>query len=369
MLVTLYDVLYKLTRPLALATDVQTAHRQFTEGIRLLDNNPVLRSIASGISQFTRPSHPIHVGGVDLPSPIMLAAGVVKGDGFDNEADALAAVEAGRNIIPGWRSMPILVGTAEFGSYTRWPRLGNEGTILWRRTETHSTQNRVGLRNPGVVAAATFLAKHQANLPTTFGINIAVSPGVEDAEQEKAEVIESMRAFTERGVRPSWFTLNLSCPNTEDDPMGNQTEAKARELCRAIIHEISPIPLWVKVSPQLSQEQYRGLMAAFRDVGVKAVIATNTRGEPTPDGTQIAGVGGGELRDDALEAVHTLASNAVDGSHRVDVIGCGGVLDGESFESFRQLGAKAAQFYSALIYRGPLAASVIYKEAREHQRR
>ena len=28
---------------------------------------------------------------------------------------------------------------------------------------------------------------------------------------------------------PNWFTLNVSCPNTEDDPTGNQTEAYTRD--------------------------------------------------------------------------------------------------------------------------------------------
>lgn len=364
MIVPIYDVIFKITRPLAMATDVETAHRQFIEALRLMDNQPLLWGMASGLGALSRPRAPLTVGGVTLQRPLMLSAGMIKGDGFETEEEALAAVAAGKNIIPGWRSLPHLIGAAEFGSYTRWPRVGNSGTVLWRRYETHSTQNRVGLRNPGANAAAAFLERHKNALPKVFGINIAVSPGVDDPEQEKTEAVEAMQAFLSRGVVPSWFTLNLSCPNTEDDPMGNQTESKARDLCRVLVNQLGDVPLWVKVSPNLSKEQYRGLMMAFGDVGVKAVIATNTRGEPTPDGEHMAGVGGGELHDNAIDAVYTLADSNRTARNPVDVIGCGGVLDGKTYHDFIELGAKAVQYYSAMIYRGPLAGAVIYNEAK-----
>src|SRR5690606_28074553 len=114
------------------------------------------------------------------------------------------------------------VGLVEYGSFTRQARPGNIGTVMWRDAKTQSTQNRVGLKNPGVEAAATFLLKHVIDLPHTFGINIAVSPGV-DNEQAIIDIRESFNAFLKRGVIPNWFTLNVSCPNTEDDPTGNQT--------------------------------------------------------------------------------------------------------------------------------------------------
>ena len=56
------------------------------------------------------PSGARRVGGVTLPHPLIVAAGLVKGDGFASEAEALAAVARGRNIVPGWRSLPTLVG-------------------------------------------------------------------------------------------------------------------------------------------------------------------------------------------------------------------------------------------------------------------
>lgn len=341
--------------PLLFRQDAQMSHESALRWLSRLDERTQwLRTI----NRLTVPVIPVTVGGVTLPCPMMLAAGFVKGVGFSTEADALAAVDRGENIIPGYRAMPALAGAIEFGSYTRYPRPGNPGTVIWRDVETRSTQNRVGLKNPGALAAARFLSRKP--LPPMFGINIAISPGVTDPEQERREAVETVQAFLNLDVRPAWFTLNLSCPNTEDDPGANQTTAKAHELCTAIVAILGDIPLWVKISPDLAVEQYRALFATFEAVGVRAVIATNTLGQPTPDGTGLtAGVGGGRLYDASIDVVRLLMAERVHHGYTCDVIACGGVLDGATVQSYARLGVKAMQYWSALIYQGPLAAGVL----------
>ncbi len=386
------DLLYtRLLRPVIFRSSAQTAHERLMRLLRIADRwfYPLLGSV----HRLAFAATPVTVGGVTLPAPLILAAGLVKGDGFESEAAALAAVCSGRNIIPGWRCVPRLAGLVEFGSFTRWPRLGNPGVVVWRDVPTRSTQNRVGLRNPGALAAAEFLAAHKADLPPLFGINIAVSPGVDDPDQQADEMIAALSAFVERGVFPAWFTLNLSCPNTEDDPTGNQTADGARQLCAAAIDALrksptpkSPphsverglntpaapggeahIPLWIKLGPNLSAEQYRALMAVFAETGVHAVVATNTLPEPSPaDATVTAGVGGGRLHPHALKTAAALVQEKTMHAYPVDVIGCGGVLDGPTFQAFTGAGVAAVQYWSALVYRGPLAAALIAHEA-NHQ--
>ncbi len=362
-MISLIDTLYtRYALPILNRTDAQATHDQFIEALRDADQLPAGRWLAA-LGGRLLPDAPTSAGGVTLPHPLMLAAGLVKGDGFDTELDAMQAVAAGMNIIPGWRTLPLLVGPVEFGSFTRYPRLGNPGTVIWRIKGTQSTQNRIGLRNPGALAAAEFLSRHKADLPPVFGVNIAVSPGTNDPQQEQAEAIEAAQMFTERGVVPAWFTLNLSCPNTEDDPGGNQTEAKARDLCGALVDALGDVPLWVKVGPRLSDTQYAGLMAAFADVGVRAVIATNTLPAPTPDGSATAGIGGGELYKAAVGAVRALAGAKAQRGYPVDVVACGGVNAGKRYQLYQSLNVAAVQYYSATIYRSPLAAAIIYHEA------
>ena len=128
------------------------------------------------------------------------------------------------------------------------------------------------------------------------------------------------------------------------------------------------IPLWVKVSPGLAEEQYQALVRICHEVGVRAIVATNTLAKPSPDDPELtAGVGGGELFDSSLAAVRRLRAEIVRMNITLDVIACGGILDGESFGAYRALGVRAAQYWSALVYRGPLAAALIESELAEYE--
>lgn len=365
-LLRLYDSMYQnVLRPIIFRLSAQEAHAAAMQLLATADDSPPILDALGLVRWGTLEKHPRTVGGVRLHSPLVLAAGFVKGLGFGSEAEALAGVECGRNIIPGWRAMPPLVGAVEFGSFTRHPRMGNSGVVLWRDEATRSTQNYVGLKNPGVRAAAAFLRRHLPDLPTQVGINVAVSPGVTDPIQEREEVLESLAAFVECGVIPSWFTLNLSCPNTADDPTGNQTEEKARDLCGAAVEYLRPygVPLWVKIGPNLSENQYRALIGALENIGAAAIVATNTLPQPNPDHPEVqAGVGGARLHSHAVETCSTLMSEKRQQGYAIDVIGCGGVLDGDSLQSYAALGVRAVQYWSALVYRGLLAAAVILSE-------
>jgi dihydroorotate dehydrogenase len=366
LLLGVNDISYKLLQPLLFRQSAQEAHERLVALLKKADSSNLACSVAEIFHSLGFRKVPVQTGGVDLPHPFILAAGFVKGKGFSSGEDAIAAVRDGDNIIPGWKSVPKLVGVVEFGSFTRQPRMGNEGIVLWRETKSRSTQNRIGLKNPGVHAASEFLLKHVIDLPQVFGINIAVSPGVSH-EQAVIDVKESILAFLKRGVVPNWFTLNLSCPNTEDDPGGNQTENLTRDLCASALNEIAEAgfttPLWVKIGPDLAESQYKILMCLFHELGVKAVVATNTLGQPMPDNTALqAGVSGGKLYAHALKTAEILQKEKRCRGYAVDVVGCGGIMDGDSYLAYKARGISAVQYWSALIYRGPLAAAIIESE-------
>ena len=326
-------------------SDPVTAHAGTQSMLRRADGiwaAGALARLARGVA-FT--DCPTRVGGVDLPHPMIVAAGLVKGDGFPDEASALVAVRSRRDIIPGWHSLPALAGPVEFGSFTRHPRLGNSGRVLWRDSGTMSMQNRVGLRNPGARAAAAYLGSRAAALPSVWGINVAVSPGVADPTQSRSEIIEAAgyftRAFDGLEAGPSWLTLNLSCPNTDDDPHGTQSAELARVLAGALV-EILPMPLWVKIGPDLSEPQLRGLVAALVETGVRAVVATNTWAQPVPGANGSAGVSGARLRPLALRTVAAVASLVSSAGGGLDIIGGGGILTGADLLAFEAAGAQAA---------------------------
>ncbi|MCU0465164.1 MAG: hypothetical protein MUF38_11415 [Anaerolineae bacterium] len=358
-----YRAGYALVRPLLFRQTPEDAHTSALRVLGVLDRLPWLAGLMGWL---TRTPQTTRAGGVNLPSPVMVAAGLVKGRGFSDEAAALAAVKSGAQIIPGWRSVPLLCGAVEFGSFTRWPRRGNESPVLWRDVATRSTQNRIGLKNPGAAAAAAFLKDKP--LPPVFGISLATTPGVDDPNQQGAEVVEAVGFFLAAGIKPTWVTLNLSCPNTEADPQGAQSEALAQVVCAALVEALGDIPLWVKVGPDLSAAQIRVLAQVFDSVGVQAVVATNTLGAPAPVGSFNAGLAGGRLFAHALAVVRQLAGVRAEFGLRFDIIGCGGGLDGAAVSAYTGAGAQAVQVWSALVFRGPLAPALIAAEYAAHSK-
>lgn len=350
LLLGLYRVVWWVIKRGLFRMPPDQAHESALRALSWLDRHEWTHPCLALIHEVAFEPEPTRVGGVELREPYILAAGMVKGRGFDaGESGALRAVYP--RLIPGCRVLPLLAGAVEFGSFTRSPRSGNGGSVLWRDPMSRSIRNRVGLRNPGVLAAASFLAAN-GGLPECFGISIALTPELDGLSEQLDVLAASVRAFLNRDLRPSWFTLNLSCPNTEGDALYWHHAVRVDALCAAALKAAADIPVWVKVAPGLEADRYRVLAGVFRRRGIPAVIATNTLRKPEDWG----GASGDLLRDEALRAARIFVDEGL------DVIASGGVLDGASAEQYRQAGVKAYMYYSALVFRGLLAAALIQQE-------
>lgn len=334
-----YDLIYRrIIRPLLFLQSAETAHRRWIDLLQWLDDHRWTRPVLERIHDLSFENQPVECGGVTLPYPFILAAGMIKSRWLFN--------------IPGLYSLPFLVGPVELGSFTINPRLGNPGKTIWRSRQGQSIRNSVGLKNAGVKMVTEILSTTRHCLPETYGISFAADT--------PAEVEKGLGWFVDHGVRPAWFTLNLSCPNIPDGAWINQTEDSARGLISAAskVLQSTGIPLWVKVGPMLPIDQYRLLMSICADNHVRAMIATNTF--PTSSG----GISGEWLHCHALRSVSDLVDEKNRRGYNIDIIGSGGVLDGASYRAFLAAGATAVQYWSAMIYRGPLAAAIMMKESR-----
>ncbi len=358
-----YQVLYLLLRSALFTLEAGTSHKVVQDLLARWDLQDNLQFVLQTLTGWLHPDAPVEVGGVTLPQPYMLAAGWIKGEGHDNEVRALAAVVKDSALLPGWRTLPHLVGPVEFGSYTRWPRHGNTGVTMWRLRGTSSLGNRVGLKNAGIRAVASFLSLHKSRLPACYGINVAVTPGVEEPRQLRKEMAESLAYLFDAGIAPTWLTLNVSCPSHAEDPSLHQTEEVVRTLLQVARLETPVyVPIWIKVSPGLPASQYRLLLNLCDEFGIKAIVATNSLQQVDPDGTHW-GLGGGALVHASRQALIKLVTLKRIHGHAVDIIACGGILTGQDLKFLRQLDIRAWQYQSALVYRGPLAAALIYREA------
>ena len=356
------EALYRALRRMLFARSADEAHRLVIRQLGRLDRRVGLCRAAARYRG--RWDSPVRLGRVSLDSPLILAAGLVKGEGFATEEAALRSVREGRNVIPGWRSVPALLGPVEMGSFTPRPRLGNAGQVLWRDTGGRNLLNRVGLRNPGAAAAAAFLAERSDALPDTYGISVASDPDQTDPSRRDADTAGAVRRFMEAGLRPSWITVNISCPNV---PQGYAHAALPQEvarLCMTVRGELSEeTALWVKVSPDVGAGRYGSIARAAVEGGAEAIVATNTAAGRISDTGIGVGVGGACLHPRALRVVEELVATRAESEKEWDVVGCGGVLDGAGYQAFRDRGAGAVQYWSALVFRGPAAPALILSEA------
>ena len=356
------EALYGGLRKILFTRSADDAHRLVVKQLGRLDRRP---SLCRALRRYRRRSRAsTRVGRVVVDSPLILAAGLVKGEGFSTEEEALRAVAQGRNIMAGWRSVPALVGPVEMGSFTPRPRLGNSGQVLWRNTADRSLFNRVGLRNPGAVAAAAFLSERSDQLPDVFGISVASDPDQTDPARRDEETAEAVGKFIRAGLRPSWVTVNISCPNVPQGYAHAELPAEVARLCRAVRRQLpKETALWVKVGPDIGAGRYGSIVRAAVDGGAEAIVATNTAPGQSPDTGIAVGVGGALLHPRALQVVDELASARRESAREWEIVGCGGVLDGDGYQAFLDRGAAAVQYWSALVFRGPMAPALITAEA------
>lgn len=365
LILAVYRCKFALLRYSLFRVQANTAHELIQDLFERWDQNDLLQGLLRRIGNFLRPQAAVTVGGVELPQPFMLAAGWCKGEGYDNEVQALGTVVRDGNLLPGWRTLPHLAGAVEFGSYTRWPRQGNQGRTLFRYPAARGLGNRIGLRNAGIRAVASFLALHRDQLPPVWGINLASTPGEDDPATLRREIGESLAYLEDARLTPSWLTLNVSCPTGEEAADLKQTVeplTAVLEGARAAVP--GSLPLWLKVSPCLTARQYEQILLLAVQFGVRAIVATNTRQERDAADGFHWGASGGLLTDDAWDALRKLVTLKRLHQASLDIVACGGIRHGRDVARLRPLQVNAWQYHTAMIYRGPLAGVLIHRESR-----
>jgi dihydroorotate dehydrogenase len=115
------------------------------------------------------------------------------------------------------------------------------------------------------------------------------------------------------------------------------------------------VPLLVKLSPDLSDEEVSASAGVIGALRIDGVIATNTTLRRPgvaglPGAEQAGGLSGGPLLEPATATVRKLRAQL--GPH-VPIIGVGGILSAAGAREMLVAGADLLQLYTGLVYRGP----------------
>ncbi len=277
------------------------------------------------------------LAGMALPNPVGLAAG------FDKNAVAVGPL------------MRAGFGWIEVGAATPRPQEGNPRPRLWRLAEDGAAINRFGFNNQGIAAIAARLAARPQGLP--LGLNLGANKDSADRAADFAAVLAAA------GAHLDFATVNVSSPNTER-LRDLQGPAALAALLRGVMaaRDSLPrrIPVFLKISPDLSDADLAALAAVAEAEGVAAIVATNTtlarEGLTSPLAGQAGGLSGKPLfaRSTAvLASLHQLTGG------RIPLVGVGGIASAEDAYAKIRAGASAVQLYTALAYRGlSLAAGI-----------
>lgn len=331
---------YALTRPLLFGMDAEAAHDFTMDMLARGQRTPLQWAWCNETVQ-----DPIQLAGLTFPNRVGLAAGL------DKNARCIDALGA------------MGFGFVEVGTVTPKPQPGNPKPRMFRLPERQALINRFGFNNEGLEAFLgnvqrsryrTTARQHRMLLGLNIGKN-ATTP-IEDATRDYLTCLE--------GVYPhaDYVTVNISSPNTQN-LRALQSDAALDALLAAIAERREAlatqqgrrVPVFVKIAPDLQDEQVAVIAATLQRHGMDGVIATNT----TISREAVKGLRHAEETGGLSGAPVYEASNRVIAQLRAalgqgfPIIGVGGILSAEDAVGKIRAGADVVQIYTGLVYQGP----------------
>ncbi len=280
------------------------------------------------------------LAGLSLPNPVGLAAG------FDKNATA---------VDPLLRSG---FGFIEVGAVTPRPQSGNPKPRLFRLTEDQAVINRFGFNNDGMEPITLRLAARTA--PGTVGINLGANKDSDDKAKDFSTVLAHC------GDVVDFATVNVSSPNTE-----KLRDLQGKEALTALLDGVMetnaalsrPIPIFLKVAPDLDGTQIDDIVEAATAAGINGIFATNTTlarpGLKSAHAQEAGGLSGKPLLAPSTEVLRMFADRL---GGALPLVGIGGIASAHDAQAKLDAGATAVQLYSALVYQGLSLAAKIARE-------
>lgn len=317
----------KLTLKALHNIDAERAHRVAIRGLQL--------GLIKDQSVKKWPSLSTSIAGLTLPNPLGLAAG------FDKNAEAL----------PGLSRLGF--GWLEVGTITPRPQAGNPKPRIFRLPVDRALINRLGFNNEGLEAAKRRLARRRHSFGV-IGANIGANKTSKNPVQDYVDCLEALYGLAD------YFTINISSPNTPGlrDLQGRARLTELLERLIATREDLEQIserkPLFLKIAPDLAEEDEADVAAVAMDLGIDALIISNTTLDrpadlADPNRRETGGLSGRPLFEkstDQIKRFYRLTKASV------PLIGVGGIDSGaRAYEKIRA-GATAIQIYTGFIYGG-----------------
>ncbi len=288
-----------------------------------------------------------HLIGLDFPNPVGLAAG------FDKNAEVIQSM------------FSIGFGFVEVGTVTPLPQIGNPKPRIFRLEKDNAIINSLGFNNKG----SKNVKKNISKLKKTFvenkiiGINLGKNKNSANSNDDYLFGMEQL------GSVASYITINISSPNTEglrDLQLRKNLENLIKKIVkkREEIESINKKPVFIKISPDLNEDQLRDIALISLANNIDGLILTNTttfrpNNLLSKNKLNNGGLSGKPLfknSNNILRKMYNLTNG------QIILIGVGGISNGSDCYEKIKSGASLTQLYTALTFSGPLLISRIKNE-------
>ena len=330
--------IYRLLRPWIFRLDPEQAHSAalfllWLAGETLPGQLAMRALFPAGISR-TR----VQAFGLSFPNPVGLAAGYDK--------NGLA-----------WRGLARLgFGHLEIGTVTPRPQNGNPGPRIFRLVEDQALINRMGFPNQGAQAVACRLRGARPK-DLVLGVNIGKNKTT-PLESCAEDYLDLCRTFA---PLVDYLAVNVSSPNTPNLRALQAYPAlhglltllaEERSRLRADLHK--PLPILVKLAPDLASHELDGALQAITDSGIDGVILSNStlrrEGVTSVLMSETGGLSGRPLQRGTANLVREVYQRT---GGQLPIIASGGIMSPVGAQEMLDAGAVLVQLYTGLIYEGP----------------
>ena len=325
--------MFNILRPLIFKFSPEVAHSLAIKALKL-NNIPYSKPKDNHILETTFCEK-------KLSSPIGVAAG------FDKNAEVYNPL------------FNLGFGFVEVGTITPKPQFGNPKPRVFRLEEDEALINRLGFNNFGSEQISKTIKEN--NKKGFLGINIGPN---KDSTNRIDDYLICFRKFYNLA---DYITINISSPNTENlRDFHNQDELNS--LIDKLKNEKkelnSNIPLAIKVSPDLNDDQINEVSKIIMEQEIGIIIVSNTTDKNRENLKNINKLEKGGLSGKPIEKI---SNEAISKFYKIlkdktKIIGVGGVSNGQ--DAFEKIisGATLVQLYTGMVYRGPRIASKISTE-------
>jgi len=280
----------------------------------------------------------------DLDNPIGMAAG------FDKNAEVYNSL------------FKLGFGFVEVGTITPLKQYGNPKPRVFRLVEDEALINRLGFNNQGAEIVKERIKRNKKL--GLLGINVGPN---KDSSDRLNDYLIGLKTFYDDA---DYITINISSPNTENLRTFHEGD-KLQDLLKSIMEERknlkSNIPIAVKVSPDISEDQVNQISEILLDHEIKAIIVSNTS-EATRDKVsniqrhQKGGLSGKPIEEKSNILINKFYKLL---KGKIKIIGVGGVDSGQAAYDKFIAGADFVQLYTGMVFKGPNIAGIIKKDLKE----